>query len=155
MAENKIVSWTTKEFEHYEKGAGWYLTLTILGFLIVAYEIYLHDYFAALTLFLLIGAVYFFSRMLPRDVEVTITDKSVHVDTTSYPYTGIKTFWIVDHSGIRKLYFETTAYLNRYVVLLLNDQDPEQIAEILKQFLPESESNRETLAQRISRKLRF
>lgn len=155
MAENKIISWTTKEFEHYDKGAGWYLTLSILGLLIVAYEIYLHDYFAALTLFIAMIVVYFFSRILPRDVEVTITDKGINVDKGSYPYTSIKRFWIVESAGSRKLYIETTAYLNRFVILLLADQDPDAITEILKQFLPESQSNRETLAQRASRFLRF
>src|SRR5437879_1615083 len=126
MAEKQILSWTTKEFEHYDKGAGWYLTLTVLGFLIVAYEIYLHDYFAALTLFIVIVMVYFFSRILPRDVQVTITDKSINVDKGSYPYTGIKRFWIVEKGTSPKLYFETTAYLNRFVILLLADQDPDR-----------------------------
>jgi hypothetical protein len=153
--ENQIYSWKTKEFEHYEKGAGWYLTLGIVGFFVIVYEIYLHDYFAAITLFIVLGAVYFFSRLLPRDITVTITNKAVHLDTLSYPYTQIKRFWVVTKGTTNKLHFETTAYLNRYIVLLLDGQNPETISDILKEFLPESEENQETLAQKAARKLRF
>jgi hypothetical protein len=153
--ENQIFSWTTKEFEHYEKGAGWYTTLAILGFFVIVYQIYLHDYFAAITLFVMILAVYFFSKQLPREVQVTITNKSIIVDQVSFPYHTIKRFWIVDVSTSKKLILETTAYLNRYIILLLDGVNPDEVAEILKQFLPESEPNLETVAQRLARKLRF
>lgn len=154
--ENQIFSWTTKEFEHYEKGTGWYFTLAVLGFMIIAYDVYLHDYFAAITILVLVLAVYFFSRQLPKEVTVTITTKAINIDQVSFPYNSIRRFWIVDRNNTKQLTLETTAYLNRYIILLLNnDINPDQIADILKEFLPESEPNQETLAQRIARKLRF
>ncbi|GAC1413374.1 MAG: hypothetical protein NVSMB66_5170 [Candidatus Doudnabacteria bacterium] len=153
--ETQIFSWTTQEFEHYEKGSGWYITLAILGFMIIAYDIYLHDYFAAITILILVAAVYFFSRQIPREVKVTITNKAINIDQVAFPYNSIKRFWIVDRNNSRQLTLETTAYLNRYVILLLNDVNPDKISDILKEYLPESEPNQETLAQRIARKLRF
>ncbi len=153
--ENLIYSWTTKEFEHYEKGTGWYITFSILGLMIILYQIYLHDYFGAITILIIMFAIYFFSKQLPREVKVSITDKGINIDKTFLPYSSIKRFWIVDHARAKHLTLETTAYLNRFVMLLLADQDSENISDILKQFLPETEPNQETMAQRLARRLRF
>ncbi|MDB4940390.1 MAG: hypothetical protein JWO40_815 [Candidatus Doudnabacteria bacterium] len=153
--ENQIFSWKTMEFEHYEKGTGWYLTLAVIGFMMIAYQIYLHDYFAVITILVILLAIYFFSKQLPGEVDVVITNKAVTVGNVAFPYTTIKRFWIVDKNHSKKLILETTAYLNRYIILLLNDVNPEEVADILKEFLPESEPNQETMAQRLARKLRF
>lgn len=153
--ENQLHSWRTQEFIHYEKGIGWYITLGIIEFLLISYQIYLHDYFAAITLALIGVAVYYFSRLLPREVTVTITTKGVNLDNTSYPYTHLKKFWIVEHDKAKHVTLETTAYLNRYIILPLYEENPEHISEILKKYLPESTPNQETLAQRLARYLKF
>ncbi len=153
--ENQIYSWTTKEFEHYQKGIGWYFTLSILAFFMIVYEIYLHDYFAAITFFFILIAIYFFSRILPREIIVTITNKGLNIGDVNYPYTSLKRFWIVEHSRAKHVTLETTAYLNRFIILPLNEENPEIISGILKEFLHESEPNQETMAQRMARRLRF
>lgn len=153
--ENTIIEWQAKEFEHYEKGSGWYITLAIIIFLLLAYEILLRDWFAALTILIMGIVVWWFSKQKPEDVDVTITDKGIGLNGLYIPFHNIKRFWIVDHDQARALHFETNAYLNRFIIVQLNDQDPETIAEILRNFIPEGISNHESVSHRIARKLKF
>jgi hypothetical protein len=153
--ENKILSWKTKEFIHYEKGTGWYLTFAALAALFIGYEIYVGDYFAALTFFIIAVIAYIFSKLTPKEVQISITDKGIKIDNFEIPYLTIKRFWMVDHAKAKALHLETTAYLNRFIVIQLDDQDPAHVRSILVEFLEESDPNRETIAQRVGRKLRF
>jgi hypothetical protein len=155
IMENVILSWRTKEFVHYEKGAGWYLTLTALGLLLIGYEIYLHDYFAALTAFVIYGVLYLYARRYPRDIDITITDRGVIIDGTEIHYLNIKRFWIVHHPEAKALHLETTSNIHHYLSIQLEDEDPHIVATALRNFIPESEPNHETLPKKIARKLRF
>lgn len=153
--ETPILEWKTREFEHYEKGSGWYVTLWALAFLVIAYSFYLRDYFAALTLFVIALVVYFFSKQMPGEVDVMITDKAIMLNDTRFAFRNIRNFWIVDHDISKALHFETTAYLNREIIVLLDNIEPEKVRQALKRFLPETEENYESAARRIARKLRF
>jgi len=152
---NKILEWQAHEFEHREKNSAWYVTLAIIVVLLIGYEVYLRDYFAALTFFIMGAVLWYFSRMIPREITVSITDKGVDVGNLHFPYVTIKKFWIVDRHQNKSLHLETTAYLNSRVIIQLGDQDPETVHSALIQFIPDDHPNRETIAQRLARRLRF
>ncbi len=153
--KNEIYTWTTIEFDHYEKGTGWYLTLGIVALLMIGYEVFMRDWMAALTIAVAMLAIYFFSKQRPREIEVVLSDKGVSVANVYFPYHNIKRFWIIYHEQAQQLHFETTAYLNRFIIVPLNGIDPALVSEVLKKHLPESTPNRETVAQRLARRLRF
>ncbi|MBU6447596.1 hypothetical protein KGQ24_02010 [Patescibacteria group bacterium] len=153
--DNIIHSWKTKEFEHYEKGSGWYLTFFIVSVMLIGYMFFQRDWFGGISLLVILAIAYLFSRQVPRDITVEITDRGIKINTTSFPYQTLRRFWIVDHSKASQLHVETTAYLNRFLVILLNGEDPAQIAAILRNYLPETRPNQETVAQRIARTLKF
>ncbi len=153
--EKTILSWQTKEFEHYDKGAGWYLTLSIIGAMLVLYQIWQRDYFAAVTILFLVIIVYYFAGQKPHEITAEITDKGVHLNKAFFPYHNLKRFWIVDHDRASQLQLETTAYLNKQVIILLNGQDPDNIALALRKHLPETKPNVESVSQRLARRLRF
>ena len=152
---NNLISWKTHEFEHREKGSGWYLTFVIIALMLIAYALHNRDYFAALTFFIISAVALMFAGIHPREVQITITDKGVNIENLHIPYVNIKKFWIVNHSKAKLLYLETTAYLNRFVIIQLADQDIEHIKETLGKFLQEEHNSRETMAQRLARTLRF
>lgn len=153
--ETKLLEWQAKEFEHYDRSSGWYFTLFAVGLLLIAYEIYLRDWFGAITLLILAAFVYFFSKMKPRVINVVITDKAIEADRARFTYNNIRTFWISEFEGLRSLHFETTAYLNRFITIMLDDQNPDEVREVLKRFLPETEERHEGWARRLSRHVRF
>ncbi len=156
-AENIILEWNAKEFEQYEKGTGWYLTLALLTVLVVGYFLFLKDYFAALTMLVMYAVIFYFSKHQPKDVVIRITTKGIRIDKLFYAYSSVHNFWIVNHDQAKTLHFETTAYLNRSIIVQLADQDPELIRDVLAEYIPENgaNANRESFAVRVARKLKF
>jgi hypothetical protein len=153
--EDTILRWKAREFVHYQKGFGWYITLNILSVLLISYFVILRDYIPALA-FLLIGIIFnMYARIHPREIEVEITDKSIIVDDTEIPYLSIKRFWIVHTEETKALHFERNAYINRFATILLEDQDPFAVAEVLRNYVVETEPNVEHVSRKIARKLRF
>jgi len=92
----------------------------------------------------------------PKKVIYTLNNNGIVVDRVLFPYQNILAFWInYLPPDIKTLNFETTAYINRYVSIQLNDQNPLEVREYLLQYLVEDLDQGETLAERITRKTKF
>jgi hypothetical protein len=149
------INWEAPEFKHYEKGAGWYVTLLALAILVVSFFIFQKDIFGAVCVAMLSVLIILFSRHKPKDVKVELNEKGVHFGNLFYPYKQIKHFWIVNNDCHKTLNLETTAYLNNMVILELNGQNHELIRNFLVQFLLEHERTTETFVQRAMHRLKF
>ena len=152
---NQILQWKALEFEHREKNFGWYVTYVIVVLLLIAYELYGRDYFAAISFFIIGGIALFFLRMHPREVEIEINDRGIRIENTLIPFMNIRHFWIAGHIHGQNLHIETTAYLNRIMIIQLGETDPDQARQALLQFIPEAPRTKESPAQRIARRLRM
>ena len=152
---NILLTWDAVEFEEHEKGPGWYLTFVIIALLFVIYELFIKDYFGAITLAIIAGVAYFFSRLKPKNVVVKITDKGVLLNDFFVPYSNITHFWFVNHAHSPILHIETSAIINQYVVVHLYEQTPEQVRAVLSPYVPEAEIDQEPLTHRIARFFRF
>jgi len=152
---NNLLQWTAYEFEHREKNSAWYATFIVVVLLFIGYELIQKDYFAALTFFIIGLVAFAFARMTPREITVLISDKGINVGNFHVPFVNVKKFWIVDHLHAKALHLETTAYLNRFMVIQLGDTDSDQVRSVLIKHIPEDRPNRESVAQRIARRLHF
>ncbi len=155
-AKIQKLTWQAPEFRHFKKNAGWYIALIasavlIIGFFVITQQ----DYFAAITIGILTGLVVFFSRQEPQILEIQLTPKGIHYGNIHVPYKQIKHFWVVDGHPHKSVNFETTTYLNRMMVLELEEQDPEEVREFLLAYLPEHEGTEPTITQKIIHWLKF
>lgn len=147
------ITWQTPEFKHYHKNLGWHITFWGIVTLIIGYQIVTKDYFGALSVFLIAGFAAYLLKQRPGIVEVRITDQGMHIDELQIPYKNMRHFWIVDTETHRTLNIETSAYLNRFIILELEDQDPEIIRQILAKSVPEHDSTEPTLVQKLMHRL--
>ena len=155
MEKNQI-SWSAPEFIHYPKGPKWYIALGVVGLILVAYFAIQRDFFSAVTFVLLFLMAFFFSRTTPRQITITIGARGVRINDSLFPYQKIKSFWLVyEPPHVKTLNFETSAYLNRFLTLQLQDYDPVQVREFLLEYLPEDLDREERISDKISRNLKF
>ncbi len=150
-----IIAWQAPEYRHYDKNIAWYITFVILFVLFFAYLIIQGDWFGAISVGLLGALTVAFSRQKPKLIDIVLSDKGVHLEDLHIPYSHIRHFWIVDNEHHKLLNIETTTYLNNEIGILLEDQDPELVREMLIAVLPEHTETDETLAQRIAHKFKF
>jgi hypothetical protein len=150
------ISWQAPEFRHYEKSAGWYVTLISIVILVMAFFVIVQkDIFAAVTMGLIGLLIIFFSRQKPETIPIELTHKSVKYRNIEFPYKQIKHFWVVHNERHKTVNFETTTFVNNTIILELNDQDPEIIRQFLLQYLPEHEETEETTIQKLMHWLKF
>lgn len=149
------ISWQAMEFKHYHKSIGWFLALYCIALLLIVYEIFEKDLFAAVTIFILAVFTTLFARQKPKIVDVNLNSQGIKIDNISIPYKQIKHFWIVEHPDHRTLNFETTAYFHNSAVLELGDADPEDIRHFLLGHLYEHEDSTPTFVQRVMHRLKF
>lgn len=156
MSTQKTLSWQAPEFRHYEKSAAWYATLLAVTVVVAAFFLFLQrDVFATVSILAIAALVVFFSRQRPETVAVELTAKQVRVGRLGVPYRGIKHFWIVSDHEHQVLNFETTAWLNNHLEVMLEDQDPQIVRTFLLEYLPEHHETTPTFAQKVAHKLKF
>ncbi len=155
MPDQDTITWRAPEFRHYEKRASWYITFSAIAILVIGFFIVQKDLFAAISIGILAILIILFSRYKPKEVEIELTTKGVHVGNIFVPHKQIKYFWVVYNKNHKTINLHTTTYINNMIILELEDQDPEPVREFLLNFLPEHEETNETLTQRISHKIRF
>ncbi len=150
-----LIAWEAPEFKHYHKNAAWYITLGAAAILIIGYMLIQRDLFGAITILILGIFIVFFSLQRPERITVGFSKKGVHIGELHLPYKTIKYFWVVHNERHKTLNMETTAYLNRLIIVELEDQDPEFIRAFLLQAVPEHENTQETFAQKVMHHLKF
>jgi len=156
MSDKKQISWTAPEFIHYPKSPMWFISLGLAGLAVIAYFLLQRDFLTAVMFLLLVITVYFFAKAKPRTMEIALDSHGVKISKMQIPYQRIKSFWIVYQPPETKtLNFETAAYLNRFLTLQLENEDPVAIRDFLLEYLPEDLDRTEQLTDKISRTLKF
>ncbi|OGE79127.1 MAG: hypothetical protein A2751_05815 [Candidatus Doudnabacteria bacterium RIFCSPHIGHO2_01_FULL_46_14] len=154
--EKKEIIWSAPEFIHYPKGPKWYLVLGIFGALLVGYFFFKKDFLTAMMFILLFLMAFFFSRAKPRQMRIILGPRGVTMNDSHIPYQQVKTFWLVyEPPDIKTVNFETSAYLNRFLTLQLEDQNPSEVRDFLLDYLPEDLDREERISDKISRTLKF
>ncbi|MCL5666910.1 MAG: hypothetical protein M1383_04020 [Patescibacteria group bacterium] len=150
------LTWQAPEYRHYEKNLGWYVTAIALGILVIGFFVIVQsDYFAAITLAVILAFVIFFAKQTPQAVDIELSGKGIRYGNVFIPYKQIKYFWVVHNENHKTVNFHTNTYVNNLVIFELEGQNPDEVRDFLIQHLPEHEETRETPIQRISHKLRF
>ena len=157
MAEQAktIFSWEAPEFKHYPKNMVWYACFVIAAGLLLTYEFLNGDYFGAVTIIILALITLALAKRKPNTIPITLSTTGVHINDLHIPYQHVRKFWLVEHKHHKTLNFETSAYLNRTVILELVDQDPEPIRVFLKEILEEHDDATPALTQHISHHLKI
>lgn len=155
MAETTYLSWEAAEFRHYPKNIAWYGTLGIIVILIIAFEIFQKDYFGAISLGIIAIFILIFAMHQPTKINISLTSEGIRIERSFIPYSQMKYFWMVDNDNHKTLNIETTAYINRTILVELGNQNPNEVREILLREVPEHSSTEETFVQRLIHRLRF
>jgi hypothetical protein len=155
MAEKTYLSWEAAEFRHYPKNFAWYITMGIIVLLIVAFELLQKDFFGAISLAVIAIFIIVFAMHRPAQIKISLSSEGVHIERSFVPYAQMKYFWIVDNEDHKTLNIETTAYINRTILVELGDQNSDEVREVMLQEVPEHSSTEETFVQRLIHRLKF
>ena len=156
MSDQKTILWKAPEYKHYEKTAGWYVTLISIAVLISSFFVIVQkDLFAGICFGIITCLIIFFSTIKPQEIEIELGEKSVKLGNLHFPYKQIKHFWIVDNEKHKTLNLHINTYINNILILELGGQDSDKIRNFLLDYIPEHTDTNETFAQKIIHFFKF
>ena len=118
MENQKEIVWQTQEFKFNEKDLGWYGWNFFIAFILIILSIWQKNLLFAIFIIIAEIMVVFWSKELPRDVQVKIADKGVYINAKLYPYEDLVGFHILEQQH-KELILETSGRLHRYVKIMI------------------------------------
>ena len=152
-----LQEWNFQEYEHYERGAVWYIIMSILGVLFVLYAIFTGNFLFAVVIVLFAIILFLQSHQQPSKVLFKITDLGLVVGARFYPYTEFNNFYLVyNPPEVKTLFLDTKSLWQPLMRIPLLEQNPLEVKQTLLEFLPEDlEKEEEPLADKIARTWRL
>ena len=154
VAEKPVFTWTAPEFAAYSKSSSWFLLVVVAAIVLIGIFVWQKNWTAVAVVAAAALALIIQAKTKPKMQKCSIYRSGVVIDEKVYPFSGLKSFWIVygEHPYIR---IAQAKRLSSNVNLPIAEEDPEQVRLFLAKFLPEEEQNGEDFSDTIQRWLRF
>lgn len=150
MTKNKnsyLLSWQAQKFENFERHPWWGIILFIILILLLTYSLLTDNFLLSIILILAGIIVYLFEKKDPETYHFAICETGVIAHDRFYEFLDIENFWIFyepGQLGRKELSLKTTSHFLPYVHIPLGNEDPNNIREILLDYIPE-EPHKESL----------
>lgn len=150
-------SWDFPEFGTAWRNKKWYKWAILVAIALLLYSLIVANYLFAVIV-MLVGIIYFFQSFdSPLTIRCEISEDGIRVGKTFYDYRDLTRFWIIyEPPEIKTLYIEFKNPLKPRLGIALQNQNPLEIRDTLRQYL-EEESGRdnEPISDGLSRLFRL
>ncbi|MSU45121.1 MAG: hypothetical protein EXS47_00590 [Candidatus Zambryskibacteria bacterium] len=133
------LSWETIEYLHTEKTSDWYWIVGIITISIALISIILNNVIFALLIIVASFTLSLFASRRPEKIKIEISNSGVQVGKTKYSYHELESFWVETREVHHRVLLKSKAILKPYVVIFIEDIDPEELRTLLAQYLQEEE----------------
>ncbi|MDD2646850.1 MAG: hypothetical protein PHV78_02675 [Patescibacteria group bacterium] len=153
----KLVEWNFTEYVHYQRTRAWYVLISLIGLALIIYSVLSNNFLFALITVLVIIILVLHSRRQPMDLSCAIFEDGIQVGGKFYEWDNIRSFRIVYRPPQAKLlYIDLKNFMLSDFSIPLNDQNPLELRDALKQYLTEElDRPYENITDRINRWLKI
>ena len=149
-----LLCWIAKEYEIHEYSQKYILGIGGIVLFLLIIGIVTTNYFFIVFVILAFFVIMMYGKHTPREFTFAIAEEGIYLGKKYYSWKSLKSFWIFERLNPAELSLETEAMLNPYIRIPINNEKPEKIREIMKQFLPEKEHTA-FLTDEIARRIGF
>lgn len=151
----RLVNWSASEFIAHDKTAGWY-GLLMVGGVIFAGLVYLltKDVISTSVVGVVIVVFGIFAARKPRELSYSVDNQGVHIGEKFYPYSGFRSFSIVQEEAIESIWFSPLKRFTPMLAIYFAPDDGPKIVDVLSDNLP-LENRELDVVDRLMHRLRF
>jgi len=132
-----IYSYQALEFDKYHKSPTWYIMFSVIFVLLLIYAIITQSPITFIVFILLFVVTLLISTKEPKEILVEITKNGINLDQrTTFRYQDIDSFGVFIRDDIRFISIYLTEGMMRYARIPLGKENPDDIADILEQYIP-------------------
>lgn len=134
---NVIYSYEALEFDKYHKSPTWYVMFSIIFILLLIYAIISRSPITFVVFLLLFIVTLLISTKDPSNIIIEITKNGINLDKKrTFRYQDIEAFGVFIREDVRFISIYLTEGMMRYARIPLGEENPEEIADILEQYIP-------------------
>ena len=134
------LKWNTLEYLYKEKTADWYWIVAIVTISIALIAIILNNLIFAILVIVSSFTMSLFASKRPEIATVEINNSGITVGNTKYPYINLYSFWVETREIHPKIVLKSKKIFMPFIVILIDEVEPEQVREALLKYLPEEEN---------------
>lgn len=156
MERDKILlTWEAFEYQDKKRKPDWFWALGIIAVAGSAVSFIYGNFLFGIFIILAGAAMFFFGTTKPHKIKHRITTEGVVFDGRLYPYERLKSFWMEELAGEKRLIIRSDkTFMPIMVMPFEDDETGEDIYSILSEVL-EQEEIHESFAHKIMDRLGF
>ena len=154
MATEALISWNAPEHLHIEKKPDWYWTVGIITLALVAVAIILGNIITGIFILVATSALVIHASKPSQNVYHEVNDRGIIIDGILYPFLSLESFWIPHDEFPPKILVKSRKTFMPYIVIYIDEVDPEEVREILLKYIAETEHH-EPLLKHLFERLGF
>jgi hypothetical protein len=132
------IEWDAHEYEHKERSQDWFWAVGIVTVAIAVATVIFGNVIFGLFILTAVFSLALFINRPPETVHIAVSEKGVTKDKIHYPYSTLRSFWIdIEHSHPKIFLKSEKVFMPLIIIPLSQEIDPEQLHDILSQFLEE------------------
>jgi len=139
------LSWTASEFIAHAKSSGWYVILGGITLVLAGLAYYFADIFSAIVVVVVAILFGYMASRKPRELPYAVNEKGIQVDQKLYPYSGFKSFSIIQEEGIESIWFMPLKRFAPGLTIYFAPQEGQKIVDFLGSQLPYEERKPDTI----------
>jgi hypothetical protein len=139
MAEDSGIRWSVDTHEHVDRTNDWYWGLGLITLSAAAISVFLGNMLFALILLLAAGSLGVLVARGPREHEVRLTQRGLHLDGTLYKWQSVESFWVENNQNPHLL-VTTEGILHPQLVIPIGDPNrAKNVRDYLRKIAKEEE----------------
>jgi hypothetical protein len=145
-------SWTFSEIPQYQRDRKWYIWGALIAAALLFFSLVTFNLLFALIIIMSAMIIMLFQRQA-KSVDFKITEDGIIVNNDFFGYKNLRNFYIIyNPPEVKTLYFEPKSVFNPRIPIYLDEQNPVEVRQVLKQYLEEDlERENEPVSDQISR----
>lgn len=133
------ISWETVEYLHTDKTSDWYWIVGIITVSIAVIAVILNNVIFGILIVVASFTLSLFASRKPDIVSVNIDNLGITFGRSHYSYTDLDAFWVETRDSLPRILLKSKKTFMPYIVILIEDESPNEIKHILSQHLKEEE----------------
>ena len=133
-----LVSWQIDEYQHYQRGVGWYVGAALVGGGLLVYALFTLNFLFALILVIFGIILAMTAGAKPRRIPVSITEDGMEIGHRFIPWKDARCFWIIyEPPEVKNLYLDFKSPIRPHLSLCLEQTDPNVVRRSLLPYVEE------------------
>lgn len=139
MAIEPIISWNAPTHYYVEKTSDWYWVTGIITLALAVVAFILGNVITGIFILVAASALVLHASQPPQVIYHEVNDRGIVVHDRLYPFLTLDSFWIPHDEYPSKIILKSRKLFMPYIVLMIDEVDPEHIRTVMLTYIAETE----------------